>query len=162
MQTPKNVTNIVELPESIFCEIFRRLYIETLYCKLRIACVEIQNYVDGCLKLKGIFILDGVVCHRGDSNEECSKPYRDARIIYIFKEHNKSFALYTSPPIGVSDREIRQRLDVQQFTYAYYKYSIGGSSVHCSIPFLFVYLFDIKTNEWYFFEIIPTHLRDVL
>ena len=77
---PKHATHthIIQLPEQIFCEIFKYLKIETIMITLRAVCKKIKDHVDSYIKIKGIFMLTG---------EKSSIKNEDApaKIIHIFQ-----------------------------------------------------------------------------
>ena len=87
-------TNMLDLPEQVFREIFRYLDFETVYFTLRKVCPKIKEYVDGFIQLGGMFML---AAGRDVLTE----------ILYIFKQCNKETTIYSKsacpypyPPIG--------------------------------------------------------------
>ena len=81
-QNKRSPITILNLPEAIFREIFKRLDLETIY-SMKDVCQQIKHYVDGFLELGGIFML---ATGRDVPNE----------FIHIFKQTNKKPIIYST------------------------------------------------------------------
>ena len=82
ISNPESTVNILKLHEDIFREIFGYLEVKTVYFTIRHVCRQIRNYVDGYVKLDGVFMLTA-----GLRNP--------TEILYLFTETNGAKFIYS-------------------------------------------------------------------
>ena len=167
-QTQQCSRNILELPEIVFREIFKSLDIETLYFKMRKVNQEIESYIDGYLKLKGIFIVHGKPegVPKSQARTELMSNMELHKVIYIFKMNNANIDIYTSykdlrARFQQNDNKRYKKLNVPKFVAPLNDRNMiaFGSELNKDKSSLYVYSFDTKTSTWWkAFLKIPTHL----
>lgn len=85
----ENETNLLDLPEDIFYEIFRFLHIRDIYFSVRNVSKTMKQYVDCYIELAGVFMLVGGGCSFGEIFEK----RLSSEVLYVFKQNSRIISI---------------------------------------------------------------------
>lgn len=144
-QVSKSETNILDLHQAIFREIFGYLEYSVVYFTLRSVCRKLKEYVDAFVQLRGMFLL----------NNGTDMP---TKILHILKQNNKIISLCCSKlaPIRLpTTTNYGQYWDIGSFGATFHgkivvgiyrRYCVRKTSKYSSSLYLNEY--NPKENKW--------------
>ena len=153
-------TDILDLSEGIFREIFKCLEEYEVYSNLRIICQTLKKYVDGYIQLQETFL----VAQDLHKHERCRASPDDkinyVRLLYVFRKTFGNISLFiksfapTPPCPSISISKSCKHFHDSTFVLVHTGKVIFSSICHYQKPFdmlsnMLVYEYNEKQEEWY-------------